>query len=78
MKSMNIRYIYIYIRYQTLLEINGPTFEPYCTDDIWESIEDIYSIITSNLSRLISELSLCEDELSYILTIYKFYKKKYR
>jgi hypothetical protein len=67
-----------HIRCQTLARLNGPDFASCCNDGVWQSLEDISSIITTDLAKLILELPLCGVELPYIMTIYKFHKKKYR
>ena len=40
-----------HIRYQTLVRLNGPDFEPCCNDGNWESIEVITSKITSDYQQ---------------------------
>ena len=67
-----------HIRYQALARLNRPDFAPCCNDSVWQSLEDISSIITTNLAKLIPELPLCGVELPYIMAIYKFHNKKYR
>jgi hypothetical protein len=67
-----------HIRNQALLRLNSPDFEPCRLNDTWESIIDVTNKVKTELKSLLPELPLHEEELPYIMAIYKVHKKKYR
>ena len=67
-----------HIRDQALLRLNSPDFEPCKHNTTWESIENVTQRVKSELGSLLPELPIHEEELPYIMAIYKFHKKKYR
>ena len=68
----------LHIRNQALVRLNGPDFEPCQCNESWDSIEVVTHKVKSDLISLIPELPINEEELPYIMAIYKFHKKKYR
>ena len=67
-----------HIRNQALLRLSSPDFEPCRLSGTWESIDDVTSKVKKELTSLLPELPIHEEELPYIMGIYKFHKKKYR
>ena len=67
-----------HIRTQAMLRLNSPDFVPCRNNEDWESIEDVTHRVKIELKSILSELSIYEDELPYIMAIYKVHKKKYR
>ena len=67
-----------HIRNQALLRLNSPDFEPCKSDATWESIEHVTQKVKTELHSLLPQLPTHEDELPYIMGIYKVHKKKYR
>ena len=67
-----------HIRDQALLRLNSPDFEPCKHNATWESIENVTHRVKLELGSLLPELPINEEELPYIMAIYKVHKKKYR
>jgi hypothetical protein len=77
--SSNACFICIHhIRHQALLRLNSLDFEPCRHNNLWDSIENVTDKIKKELKSLLPELPIHEEELPYIMAIYKFHKKKYR
>jgi hypothetical protein len=78
--SNNVCFIYMdHIRRQTLEILNSLDFLPCVNNDQWSwSIEEITNNIRKTILELIPELPTNNNELAYIMTIYKFHKNKYR
>ena len=67
-----------HIRNQALLRLNSLDFEPCRHNNMWDSVEVVTDRVKLELNSLIPELPIHEEELPYIMGIYKFHKKKYR
>lgn len=58
--------------------LNSHDFIPYSDNSTRSSLEEVTSNIQEQIHEIIHELLITSNDLQYIMTIYKFHKKKYR
>ena len=67
-----------HIRKQALERLNNQDFLPCMNNGQWSSIKEVTFDITKAIQEIIPELHIDNNELLYIMAIYKFHKQKYR